>query len=309
MPTLQQLRYLVALEDHRHFRRAAEMVNVTQPTLSGQLKELELRLGTPLIDRRRAPVVLTPAGREISARARRMLSGVDEIWAIARAAANPMGGTLRLGIVHSLGSYLMPLVVPELQKRAPDLRLYIREGLPDALFDQLDNGALDLLFYPLPVERRGLTVEPLFEEPLLLVAPRDHPLASGGTVQPQALAGETILTLEPGHRLFEQVRTLAQGFGAAISHDFEGTSLDTLRQMVAMKLGISLMPALYVRSEVARETLVTAQPFAGRAAPSRTIASVWREGAVRAESFGRVNGVIRETLRRDVPEVTVLDSD
>lgn len=306
MPTLQQLRYLIAVDDHRHFRRAAEMCNVTQPTLSGQLKELELRLGTTLIDRRRAPVVLTPAGREIVARARRMLADADEIRAIARAAANPMGGTIRLGIVHSLGSYLMPLIVPDLHARAPELRLYVREGLPDALFDQLDSGALDLLLYPLPVERRGLSVIPLFSEPLLVVTPRSHPLSGSGPVQPEHLRGETILTLEPGHRLFEQVRALANEFDAKISHDFEGTSLDTLRQMVAMELGISLMPALYVRSEVARETLVTAQPFADRAAPSRTIAAIWRQGAVRDDTFRQIIDIMRQTLERDVCDVHIL---
>lgn len=305
MPTLQQLRYLVALDDQRHFRRAAEACNVTQPTLSGQLRELELRLGTTLIEKRRNPVLLTAAGREIVARARRILTEVADIRAIARASSAPLGGTLRLGIVQSLGSYLMPLVVPDLHARAPELRLYVREGLADQLVGQLENGALDMLLFPLPVERRGLTSLPIFEEPLLVVAPRGHPLAENGPVERSQLSGETILTLEPGHRLYEQVRALAARNGALLSHDYEGTSLDTLRQMVAMEIGISLMPALYVRSEVARETLVAAQPFAGPNPPSRLIGAVWRNGAARAESFERLTETIRDILT-GVPQIRVL---
>ncbi len=309
MPSLQQLRYLVALDDQKHFRRAADLSNVTQPTLSGQLKELELRLGVSLVEKNRAPVILTPAGRDIAARARRILAEVEDIRTIARIAGQPLGGTLRLGIVQSLGSYLMPLVVPDLHDQSPDLRLYVREGLPDQLFDQLESGALDMLFYPLPVDRGGLVVRPIFEEPLLVVAPRDHPLAKGGPVERQRLKGETLLTLEPGHRLFEQVRQLASEYEATLSHDYEGTSLDTLRQMVAMEIGISLMPALYVRSEVARETLVTAQPFAGARPPSRVIGAVWRQGAAREEMFENLTNSIRDILARDVPEITILGSE
>jgi LysR family hydrogen peroxide-inducible transcriptional activator len=306
MPTLQQLRYLVALDDQKHFRRAAEVSNVTQPTLSGQLKELELRLGTSLIEKNRNPVILTPAGRDIAARARRILTEMEDIRATARGAGQPLGGTLRLGVVQSLGSYLLPLVVPDLHAREPDLRLYVREGLPDQLFDQLESGALDLLFYPLPVDRRDLVSVPIFDEPLLVVASHSHPFASQTSVDRRHLKGETLLTLEPGHRLFEQVRALATEYQARLSRDYEGTSLDTIRQMVAMKIGISLMPALYVKSEVARETLVISRPVSGASPPARTIGGVWRSGAARTESYQRLTEEVRAILARDVPEIHVL---
>ena len=308
MPTIKQLQYLVAIADHRHFRRAAEVCNVTQPTLSAQLKELELRLGATLVERSRSSVVLTSTGREIVARGRRVLAEVEEIRALARLANQPMAGTLRLGVVQSLGSYLMPLIIPDIHAREPGLRLYIREGLPKQLLDQLEDGAIDFLFFPLPVERRSLAALPLFEEPLLVVAPINHELASSRSVSGTQLRGENLLTLEPGHRLYEQVRILADEYEARLSHDYEGTSLDTLRQMVAMEIGISLMPALYVRSEVARETLVTAMPFDDEA-PARTVGLIWRKGAAREETFRILARHVRTILSRDVPEVRVIEED
>lgn len=305
MPTLKQFRYLVAVADQKHFGRAAEVSHVTQPTLSAQIKELELRLGAQLIEQSRPSVVLTPTGREIVRRARSVLAEVDDIRTIARHQSGNIGGTLRLGVVQSLGSYLMPLIVPDIHDREPDLRLYIREGLAAHLIDQLIEGTLDFLFFPLPVRGQNLRVVPLFEEPLLVVAPRTHRLAMQPEIAGADLKGETLLTLEAGHRLYEQVRDVSARFGAHLSHDYEGTSLDTLRQMVAMEIGISLMPALYVRSEVARETLVRARPFA-KTAPSRTVGMVWRQGASREDTFQRLATHVRDILGRTVPEVRIL---
>lgn len=307
MTTLQQLRYLAAVADTLHFRRAAEECHVTQPTLSAQLKQLEARLGTVLVERGRGRVILTPAGREIAARARTVLREVGEIVALARSADRaPFDGTLRMGIVQSLGSYLMPHLLPDLRRRFPGLRLYLREGLPKGLLGQLSDGTLDILAFPLPVPERDTEAARIFREPLLIVAPSDHPLAARARVAPADLRGETILALEPGHQLYNQVRDLCAAIGAELSHDYEGTSLDTLRQMVAMGMGLSLLPALYVRSEVARETLVAARPLDGPT-PARVIGLVWRRGSVRGEAYRRLAAAIREILRARVPEVTVLD--
>ena len=306
MPTLQQLRYLVALADTLHFRRAAEECHVTQPTLSAQLKELEARLGAALVESARPRVVLTPVGREVAARARGVLRDVAEIAAVARQGRAPLSGTLKLGVVQSLGSYLLPLILPALRQHHPGLRPYIREGLPRILLSQLSDGAEDLLFFPLPVAGRGFETARLFREPLLAVLPRDHPLAARPTVAPGDLRGETVMALEPGHQLYNQVRQLCDTIGAQLSHDYEGTSLDTLRQMVAMGMGVSLLPALYVRSEVAREELVVARPIEG-SAPARVIGMVWRKGSVRGGEYLALAATIRAALRAAVPEVTVLD--
>ena len=306
MPSLQQLRYLVAVADTLHFRRAAELVNVTQPTLSAQLRELELRLGTQLVERTRARVVMTPVGTEIAARARRVLTEVAGIRDLARGAQRPLSGTIRVGVVQTLGPYLLPHIIPDLHEGLPDLRLYLREGLADHLIRRLEEGTIDLLFCPLPLVRADLVTVALFREPLLVLVPRDHPLAAAKAVPRAALKGQTILTLEPGHRLYEQVCALADDLEAAVSRDYEGTSLDTLRQMVAMGLGLSLLPALYVRSEVTRETLVVARPISD-APPSRVIGMVWRKGSARDSEFRDLSQIIAGILTGRAPEVTVLD--
>ncbi len=278
---------------------------MTQPTLSAQLKELEARLGVPLVERSRAKVVLTPLGRDIAARAKGVLRDMTEIVELARQGQAPLTATIRVGVVQSLGSYFLPLIVPQLRQRHPGLKLYVREGLPRALTGQLDDGALDLLFFPLPVPERNLVATRLFREPLLVVAPHDHPLAAQPDIAPADLRGETIMALEPGHQLYNQVRQLTEAIGADLSHDYEGTSLDTLRQMVAMGMGLSLLPALYVRSEVARETLVVARPMQGTP-PARIIGMVWRKSSVRAAEFSALADTIRDIIATEVPEVAIM---
>ena len=305
MPTIQQLRYLVAISETLHFRRAAEACHVTQPTLSTQLKELEYKLGVQLVERTRSRVILTPIGERVVERGRIILREIDEIHGIAKLGQTVLESTIRIGVVQSLGSYFLPHIVPGLHSRFPKLGLYIREGLPEALLREIEEGGLDLLFFPLPVNRSDLSTLSVYREPILVVAPADHPLATADRVSPDMLRGETILALEPGHRLYEQVRHLAEDYGADLSHDFEGTSLDTLRQMVAMGMGISLMPALYVKSEVARQDIVVAKPFAGTP-PSVTIGMVWRRKTARTEEFETLAGYICEILKHRAPEVTVL---
>ncbi|GIT89675.1 LysR family transcriptional regulator [Jannaschia pagri] len=304
MPTLQQFRYLVAVADTLHFRRAAESVHVTQPTLSAQLRELEEKLGVQLVERSRAGVTLTPVGQEVTDRARRVLRDVADISAVARAGADAFASTIRIGIVGSLGGYFLPLVIPTLHATYPDLTFYVREGLAADLLGRLRDGSLDLLFFPVPLTESGVQVAPLFHEPLLLVMPVDHPLSSQAVVSPDALRGETLMTLEAGHRLHDTVADLATATGAHLSLDYEGTSLDTLRQMVATGLGLSVLPALYVRSEVAREDLVVARPLA-EPQPGRDIGMVWRETAAQGAAFTELAEAIRSILDRDAPEVQV----
>ena len=305
MPSLQQLRYLVAVADQLHFRRAAELCNVTQPTLSAQIKELELRLGTSLVERGRSKVMMTPTGKEIAERGRRILREVAEIHTIAKAGQSMLSSVIRIGVVQTVGSYFLPLVIPDLHREYPKLGLYIREALPDLLLRSLEEGALDLLFFPLPVNRVELESQSLFREPIQVVMPADHRLASEPEIDPVMLRGETVLSLEPGHRLHELVRKISEDYGVELSHDYEGTSLDTLRQMVATGMGLSLMPALYVKSEVAHQDIVVARPFRGTA-PSRTIGMVWRKGTSREAEFRLLSTLICGSLSARAPEITVL---
>ncbi|TQV78501.1 hydrogen peroxide-inducible genes activator [Denitrobaculum tricleocarpae] len=305
MPTLQQLRYLVAVAETLHFRRAAELTHVTQPTLSGQLRELEEKLGVQLVERSRARVILTPIGTEIAGRAKGVLRDVQEIVEVAKHEQNLMGGTIRLGVLPSLGPYLLPHILPELHRRFPDLKFYVREGLPQALLGGLDDGSYDLLLFPLPVTGSDIAHTRLFRESLLVVAPTDHRLAKKQQVEQTDLKDETVLTLERGHRLHDQVHELCAQYGAKLALDYEGTSLDTLRQMVGMGMGLSLLPALYVRSEVSNDDQVVARHLRTRR-PFRMIGMVWRRHSARQDEFQALAELIREIISEGVPEVTVL---
>lgn len=304
MPTLKQLQYLAAVAETRHFRRAAELSHVSQPTLSGQLRALEERLGVQLVERSRSRVVLTPPGREIAARARKVLQDVEEIVALARLGQSPLGGTLRLGVLPTLGPYLLPLILPALHRAYPALKLYVREGVPQALLAGLGEGGFDLLLFPLPVREAEFQVEALFREALWVAVPADHRLAGRSEIEPADLKGETILALEPAHRLHEQVRKVSEQYGARLSLDYEGTSLDALRQMVAMGMGLAFLPALYVRSEVPKDADVVARPML-RAPPMRTIGLVWRRSAAREADYRFLANIARRILAADVREVTV----
>ena len=306
MPTLQQLRYLVAVSDTLHFRRAAELTHVTQPTLSGQLRQLEQKLGVQLVERSTARVVLTPIGKEVATRARAVLHEVEEIVELAKHDQNPLGGTIRLGVLPSLGPYLLPHILPDIHHAYPDLKLYVREGVPRTLLTGLDEANLDLLLFPLPASGSDLRSVRLFREPLWIVAPVDHPLAEKDSVDWSDLEGETILSLERGHRLHDQVRELCETFGANLSLEYEGTSLDTLRYMVGMGMGLSFLPALYVRSDVKHDSQVVARQIRSRT-PFRIIGMIWRRHTARGEEFKALGERIRGILKAAVSEVTALE--
>lgn len=273
--------------------------------MSGQLRELEQKLGVQLVERSRARVVLTPVGKEIAARARLVLREVQGIVDLAQHGQGLSGGTLRVGLLQTLGPYLLPHILADLQRRHAGLKLHLREGRPDALLQGLDEGSFDFLFFPLPVKAAELEIQPLFREPLLVVVPRNHPLASAERVTPADLKGETVMTLERGHRLHSQVSELCALYGAELALDYEGTSLDTLRQMVDLGMGLALLPALYVRSEVLRDTQVVARHLAGET-PARDIALIWRRSTARQADYHRLAAEIRSILSRQVPEVAPL---
>lgn len=305
MPTLKQLRYLVAVADTLHFRRAAELSHISQPTLSGQLRELEERLGVQLVERSRAKVLLTPVGREIAGRARGILRDVQELIELAKHGQTVLGGMLRLGVLPSLGPYLLPHILPELHQTYPQLKLYVREGMPNALLHGLDEGSLDVLIFPLPVKGADLRIAKLFREPLLIAAARDHPLAQKDLAERADLKGETVLALERGHRLHDQVRELCELYGASLALDYEGTSLDTLRQMTGMGMGLTFLPALYVRSEIPKDGEVAARPLRTRP-PSRTLGLVWRRTSARGDELAALAGLMRGIVKSRLPEVTVI---
>jgi LysR family hydrogen peroxide-inducible transcriptional activator len=292
MPSLRQLEYLVAIADCRHFGRAAQSVHVSQPTLSQQLRALEARLGVTLIERRLAGAELTPVGREIAERARRLLVGVKDIRDLAARAGEGAAGTLRFGVTPTLGPYLMPEIIAALHRQQPDLKLYIREGIPDDQALELSRGGLDMLLGPLPILGDDLEIEPLFRERLFLVAPPDHRLAQRGTLAPADLRGVELLSFDRRHHLYRQIETIAAEHEMVPLRDYEGTSLDSVRQMVASGIGLAILPEFYVRSEVGGSAGVTLLDVEGWRA-IRSIAAAWRASAAYARLYASIAARIR----------------
>lgn len=296
MPTLRQLEYLVAVADNRHFGRAAERVNVTQPTLSEQLRTLEQRLGVELVERSRSNVVVTPLGFEVVEIARRMLQDAQRIVDITGNVGSGIAGVVRLGLPPTIGPYLLPRVDPTLHATYPKLKLYAREELPHALPRELAEGIHDVIIAPLPVNQSGLKEAVLFEEPLYLTVPIDHELAGRSSIKPADLEGVDLLALGPGHQLRELVVNLAAECGANLRYDYEGTSLDTLREMMATGLGVSLMPGLYVRSVVSKDPRFKTFDIGSRGL-SRTIGMLWRKSKNPQHNFDNLAVLIRNIVK------------
>ena len=239
--------------------------------------------------------MLTPLGRRVAERARLILGGVDEIRALAAASQHGLGGTIRLGVPPTLGPYLLPHVVPQLHRDYPELKLYVREGKPADLQDRLAAGEFDLVMTPLPVSRAELIVAPMFREPLRVVVAPDHRLAREAVVRKADLRDEAVLAIERGHHLHEQVARICEDVGARVLRDYEGTSLDTLRLMVGMGVGIAFLPALYVRSEIGTHSDLAVLDLDTPA--YRRIGLAWRETAAQKEAFAAIAELVARTAQ------------
>ncbi len=303
MPTLRQLEYLVALAETRHFRKASERCNTTQPTLSEQIKALEDRLGAQLVERNRSGALLTPIGSQVAEIARRILSDVSEIRLLASSGDETLKGVLRLGVPSTIGPYLLPHVVPLLHRTYPELKLYVREELPQTLPRTLESGGYDLIITPLPIRGDELYTTDLFREPLYLTVGADHPLAAKRQVERSDLEGQVILTLGPGHQLHNVVQALCEEFGAIMRPDYEGTSLDMIREMVITGLGISFMPGLYVRRELMHDSALKLLPVQGRAV-YRIIGMVWRKSTARHATFEKIARLCREVVQAEFSDLS-----
>lgn len=279
---LRDLAYLVAVADHRHFGRAAEACFVSQPTLSVQLKKLEQELGVPLVERG-SQILLTAAGEEVVARARSVLREVDGIRDAAQRATDPEAGSLRVGLFPTLAPYLLPHVVPRVRERYPELELLLVEEKTEKLLQLLRDGQLDAAVLALPVADDRLHAEPLFEEAFLLAAPVGHPAAeTDGPAPLSVLDGEAVLLLEDGHCLRDQALSVCRLASAHERSGFRATSLETLRQMVAAGVGLTLLPELAVQPPVPVSEAIALRRFA-EPQPTRQIAMLWREHDPRAD--------------------------
>jgi len=275
---LRALKYLVKLAELQHFSRAAEACFVSQPTLSTQIRKLEDELGVQLVERAPRNIQLTPVGREIAARARHVLRDIEQIKSTARRSIDPEKGTLRLGIFPTLAPYLLPHVVPGIRERFPDLKLQLAEEKTADILRLLEDGDLDAGLLALPLDDDSLAMEILFEEPFVMAMPGSHPLAERTSIELDDLVDAELLLLEDGHCLRDQALEVCALAGARERVDFHATSMETLRQMVAANVGVTLMPVLAVQPPIAVTANIELRPFR-EPAPSRTIALVWRRSS------------------------------
>ena len=291
LPSLRQLRFLVALADELHFGRAAEACHVTQSTLSAGLKELEQALGVALAERTRRSVALTPVGREVAARARRMLADAQDIADLAARHAGTLRGDLRLGAIPTVGPFLIPKALPRLRAAYPDLRLYLREELTESLIEGLRGGRLDVILIALPFEIGDLETATLFEDGYALAAPDDHPLGRLPEAGGAELSGAPLLLLERGHCLQRHALAAFPEAGARRDESFAATSLSTLLAMVEEGLGLTLLPELALEAGAGRGHALALTPLPG-ACPRRVVLA-WRRASARGEDFAALAELFR----------------
>jgi len=296
-PSLRQLEYAVAVADHRSFRRAATACQVTQPALSTQIAQLERDIGTQIFERDRRRVLVTAAGEELIARARRILGEVDELVEGAGTHREPLTGTVRLGVIPTVAPYLLPRILPAVRQRFPKLLLVLREDQTARILEELEAGRVDAVILALPVPG-DITAAPLFDEEFLLAVPRGHALASRRRVRDGDLDGEEVLLLEDGHCLRDQALAVCRGTGATEAVQMRATSLPTLVQMVAGGLGVTLLP------EMAGPVLA-ASPSTGvvtvrftSPAPTRSVGLIWRTSSARLREFRALAEVMQEAAER-----------
>lgn len=295
LPTLRQLRHLVALARHGHFGRAAQACNVTQSTLSASIKELEALLQATLVDRTRRRVVVTPLGQSIVERAENVLRGAEDLVEAARVSRDPLTGPLNLGVIPTIGPFLLPRCLPALRKRYPELRLYLTEDLTDRLLEQLRKGDLDVALIALPYDCPDAEWADLAEDPFHLVVPKDHPWAGYAEVDSKRLAEANLLLLRDGHCLREHALAACRLADRGQIDAFGATSLYTLVQMVENGLGVTLMPQLALEAGILRGTRLVALPMAGDA-PTRRVSLVWRRGTARRAEFELLTQALGEIM-------------
>jgi LysR family hydrogen peroxide-inducible transcriptional activator len=292
MITLRQLRYLGALAEHRHFGRAADACAVTQPALSMQIRDLEKELGVELVERRQGDVALTSLGVEVAQRAERVVASARDLVDFARHRGRVLTGRLQLGVIPTLAPYMLPKILPALQRLYPDLRIELRETQTKALLDELSRGTLDAVILALPASEAEIETLPLFDDQFVLAVPASDARPATARVRADAIDQQQLILLEEGHCMRDQALSFcgtsrgSSGLGA--------TSLATVMQMVANGYGVTLLPRVAVDVEV-RDERVKLLRFA-EPVPGRRIGLAWRRTSPRKADFAALADVITDTL-------------
>ncbi len=287
---LRDIKYLIAVAEHKHFGKAAQVCHVSQPTLSMQVKKLEEELGVAIFERSNRKVMLTAVGEEVLEQAREVLNASERMVQVAKEYSDPFTGEITLGAFPTLAPYLLPLVMPAIRKACPKLTVNLVEEKTDVLLAQLQEGVVDCALLALPVEGRNMEALPLFDEPFHLAVSKTHALAQRKKIDVTDLDGHTLLLLDEGHCLREQALSVCQRIGAKESQRFRATSLETLRQMVASGHAMTLMPEL----ALFKERNVNYIPFTNP--PSRHIGLLYRKTSVRRQLMDKLGGIIKQTV-------------
>jgi LysR family hydrogen peroxide-inducible transcriptional activator len=293
--TLTELRYIVAVARERHFGRAAEACFVSQPTLSVAVKKLEEELGLPLFERGPGEVTITPGGTQIVEQAQRVLEEASRIKEIAASGRDPLAGTLRLGAIYTIGPYLLPKLIPILRKNAPSMQLLIQENFTQRLGEALKSGEVDAILIALPYEESGVATRALYDEPFVVAVPKGHAWEGRKRVTSEELTNESLLLLGEGHCFRDQVleicHTVRSRERSGLARTVEGGSLETIRQMVAGGVGVTVLPATSIGAGGMQSDLIRILPFA-RPTPERRVGLAWRRSFPRPEAI--------EVLRKSI---------
>lgn len=293
---LRDLQYLVAVAELQHFGKAAKACFVSQPTLSAQLKKLEQYLNAQLVERSGKQVITTPVGQAIVAKAQIILQHVEDIRQIAKYASDPEAGLLRIGVIPTLGPYLLPHIVPLLRKHFPKLELLLYEDKTARILEKVKQGQLDVIILALPVENEGLSQVELFDEKFMVALSKNHPCCHKQALTLSDIENEMLLLLEDGHCLRDQALEVCSNINVKKNVGFSATSLETLRQMVAAEVGITLLPELAVELQVANQEAIVIRPFV-EPQPVRSIGMLWRKTSARQETMNKIAMIIRDTRK------------
>jgi len=298
--TLTELRYTVALCETGHFRKAAEQCNVSQPTLSIAIKKLEEELGISLFERSRQRVNATPIGKRFVEQAKTVLQETRNLSSLAELGKDPLGSMLSVGAIFTVGPYLFPRLVNRLQELAPNMPLFIEENYTASLRKKLVSGELDAIFIALPFNEADVVTRPVYEEPFVVLLPTDHPLSREEAIDPACLAAHRVLLLGEGHCFRDQVLEACPGLGDAMIANYskgqamlEGSSLETIKHMVASGLGLTVLPKSAAQMMQYTETSLLVKPFSGQV-PTRTVALAWRLSFPRHQVVDLLTGALEE---------------
>ncbi len=291
--TLTEMRYLVALARERHFGRAAEACHVSQPTLSVAIKKIESQLKVSLFERNAADVRITPIGERLAEQAKRVLAEALKLEEIADGGRDPLSGSLRLGVIYTIAPYLLPQLIPALHRQAPAMPLFLKEDFTANLIPALKAGDLDVIVIALPFQEPGLVARAVYDEPFRVVVPAAHPWAARDDVHAEELKGQDLLLLGQGNCFRDQVLEACPRLATpeALAHSLEGSSLETIRHMVASGAGVAVMPST-AADPLRDHGLVRVLPFAG-SLPSRRVGLVWRVTFPRPQAIDAVSAAIR----------------